>query len=75
MAEEKRGRGRPKSTEPTKDRKVTFRLDEAEYQKLKEFSSERGLTLVEDLLSKKLLMRRPDLVVDPYAFDFPDLPE
>lgn len=31
--------------------------------------------LVEDLLSKKLLMRRPDLVVDPYAFDFPDLPE
>lgn len=47
MAEEKRGRGRPKSTEPTKDRKVTFRLDEAEYQKLKEFSSERGLTLAE----------------------------
>ena len=31
--------------------------------------------LVEELLSKKLLMRRPDLVVDPYSFDFPDLPE
>ena len=31
--------------------------------------------LVESLLSKKCLMRRPDLVVDPYSFDFPDLPE
>ncbi len=31
--------------------------------------------LVEYLLSKKFLMRRPDLVVDPYSFDFPDLPE
>ena len=31
--------------------------------------------LVETLLSKKCLMRRPDLVVDPYSFDFPDLPE
>ncbi len=31
--------------------------------------------LVELLLSKKCLMRRPDLVVDPYSFDFPDLPE
>ena len=31
--------------------------------------------LVETLLSKKSLMRRPDLVIDPYSFDFPDLPE
>jgi len=31
--------------------------------------------LVENLLSHKLLLRRPDLVVDPYAFDFPELPE
>jgi hypothetical protein len=31
--------------------------------------------LVETLLSKKMLMRRPDLVIDPYSFDFPDLPE
>ena len=31
--------------------------------------------LVETLLSKKILMRRPDLVIDPYSFDFPDLPE
>lgn len=31
--------------------------------------------LVESLLSKKCLMRRPDLVIDPYSFDFPDLPE
>ena len=31
--------------------------------------------LVEELLSKKCLLRRPDLVIDPYSFDFPDLPE
>lgn len=31
--------------------------------------------LVEQLLSKRCLTRRPDLVIDPYAFDFPDLPE
>lgn len=31
--------------------------------------------LVEYLLSKKCLMRRPDLVIDPYSFDFPDLPK
>lgn len=31
--------------------------------------------LVEELLMKKILMRRPDLVIDPYSFDFPDLPE
>ena len=31
--------------------------------------------LVETLLSKKCLLRRPDLVIDPYSFDFPDLPE
>lgn len=32
-------------------------------------------SFVETLLSKKKLLRRPDLVVDPYAFDFPELPE
>lgn len=32
-------------------------------------------SLVEKLLSQKNLMRRPDLVVDPYSFDFPDLPK
>lgn len=31
--------------------------------------------LVETLLSHRLLLRRPDLVVDPYKFDFPELPE
>lgn len=31
--------------------------------------------LVENLLNSKLLLRRPDLVVDPYVFDFPELPE
>lgn len=31
--------------------------------------------LVETLLSQKRLLRRPDLVIDPYSFDFPDLPE
>lgn len=30
---------------------------------------------VETLLSQKKLMRRPDLTVDPYSFDFPELPE
>ena len=31
--------------------------------------------LVEYLLTKKCLTKRPDLLVDPYAFDFPDLPK
>ena len=31
--------------------------------------------LVETLLSHRLLLRRPDLLVDPYSFDFPELPE
>jgi len=30
---------------------------------------------VETLLSQRILKRRPDLVVDPYRFDFPELPE
>lgn len=30
---------------------------------------------VETLLGNKLLQRRPDMVVDPYQFDFPELPE
>ena len=30
---------------------------------------------VETLLAEKKLLRRPDLVVDPFMFDFPDLPE
>lgn len=30
---------------------------------------------VETLLSRRILKRRPDLVVDPYRFDFPELPE
>jgi hypothetical protein len=30
---------------------------------------------VESLLGKKLLRRRPDLKIDPYVFDFPELPE
>lgn len=31
--------------------------------------------LVEFLVSHNFLTKRPDLVVDPYAFDFPELPE
>ena len=31
--------------------------------------------LVEHLIGSKCLKQRPDLVVDPYSFDFPDLPE
>ncbi len=30
---------------------------------------------VETLLSRRILKRRPDLIVDPYRFDFPELPE
>jgi hypothetical protein len=30
---------------------------------------------VEKLLAEKKLTRRPDLVVDPFIFDFPELPE
>ena len=30
---------------------------------------------VENLLTEKLLKRRPDLEIDPYSFDFPELPE
>jgi len=31
--------------------------------------------LVENLLTEKKLTRRPDLEIDPYQFDFPELPE
>lgn len=31
--------------------------------------------LVEDLITKKCLKQRPDLVIDPYSFDFPELPK
>lgn len=31
--------------------------------------------LVENLLVKRALFRRPDLVIDPFQFDFPELPE
>lgn len=30
---------------------------------------------VEELMAKKLLTRRPDLEIDPFVFDFPELPE
>ncbi len=30
---------------------------------------------VEDLMARKLLTRRPDLEIDPFVFDFPELPE
>lgn len=30
---------------------------------------------VENLLAEKLLKRRPDLELDPYSFDFPELPK
>jgi hypothetical protein len=29
----------------------------------------------EELMAKKLLTRRPDLDIDPFVFDFPELPE
>jgi hypothetical protein len=32
-------------------------------------------SLVERFLALKLLRRRPDLKIDPYTFDFPELPE
>lgn len=39
------------------------------------FSIYEDHDLIETLLSKGWLMRRPDLVIDPYSFDFPDLPK
>lgn len=32
-------------------------------------------SFVEKLLAERKLRRRPDLVIDPYTFDFPELPE
>ena len=39
------------------------------------FSIYEDHSYVEALLSQRILKRRPDLVVDPYRFDFPELPE
>lgn len=47
MEEKRRGPGRPKSEQPTKDKRVSFRMEMAAYEYLKEFSSERGLTVAE----------------------------
>lgn len=45
MAEEKRRPGRPKSEGPTKERKISLRMEQAQYDRLKEFSKEHGLTV------------------------------
>lgn len=47
MEEVKRGPGRPKTGKPTKDKRASFRMEEEAYERLKEFSSKRGLTVAE----------------------------
>lgn len=47
METEKRRRGRPKTNAPIKDRRVTFRMEETEYQKLKDSADSKGLTVTE----------------------------
>lgn len=49
MDSEKRRPGRPKSEKPIKEKRVTFRMDDSEYQELKEFSEGRGLTVTETI--------------------------
>jgi predicted DNA binding CopG/RHH family protein len=49
MDEKKRKPGRPKTGQPTKDRRVTFRMEETAYARLKEYSSSKGLTVAETI--------------------------
>ncbi len=49
MDEKKRKPGRPKTGQPTKDKRVTFRMEENAYNRLKEYSSSRGLTVAETI--------------------------
>ncbi len=49
MAEERLGRGRPKTEGPKKDRSVTFRMRESEYQRLRQYSAECGIPVTESI--------------------------
>lgn len=49
MAEVKRGPGRPKTDTPNKDKRVTFRMDEASYQCLKDFSEKHDMSLADTI--------------------------
>lgn len=49
MSEEKRKRGRPKTGNPIKEKRVTFRMEQSEYEKLKDFSQKRGLTVADSI--------------------------
>ena len=49
MDEKKRRPGRPKTGQPIKDRRVTFRMKETAYNRLKEYSSAKGLTVTETI--------------------------
>ena len=49
MDSEKRRPGRPKSDKPIKDKRVTFRMEDSEYQELKDFSERKGLTVAETI--------------------------
>ena len=45
----KRKPGRPKSEQPIKDKLISFRMDESEYQHLKEFSESQGTTVADTI--------------------------
>lgn len=45
MSDQKRGPGRPKTDGPKKEKRVTFRMEQAEYDHLKELSVKEGLTV------------------------------
>lgn len=49
MVETKRGPGRPKTDTPNKDKRVCFRMEPSEYERLKNFSKERGLTVADTI--------------------------
>lgn len=49
MVETKRGPGRPKTDTPNKDKRVSFRMEPSEYERLKDFSKERGLTVADTI--------------------------
>ncbi len=49
METPKKKPGRPKSEQPIKDRFVSFRMDESQYQELKNFSEAQGSTVADTI--------------------------
>lgn len=49
METEKPRRGRPKSEGPKRERRVSFRMLESDYQRLKEYSQQHELPITESI--------------------------